>query len=219
MEEALQSGKPCTSREETISALKSLCTGSRAPLLVSDVPLGIKKTSKVVMGIDEAGRGPLLGPMVYAAAYWDKNDSELIPKGLADSKVLSSATRTALLEDIQSTDKIGFVVRVLHAYEISSNMLRKEPYNLNAMSHDAAMQMIRSVLEAGVNINTCYIDTVGPPESYKAKLEREFEGHNISFIVEKKADAKYTCCSAASVGKSSSRLITKSFEFCKTIVD
>ena len=37
--------------------------------------------------------------------------------------------------------------------------------------------------------------------SYQAKLEKEFSGRNIKFIVEKKADANYAPCSAASVGK------------------
>lgn len=90
---------------------------------------------------------------------------------------------------------------MLHATEISRNMLRSDPYNLNSMSHDAAMQMIQSVLDAGVLIDTCFIDTVGTPESYRLKLEREFEGRDITFVVEKKADAKYAPCSAASVGE------------------
>jgi ribonuclease HII len=46
-----------------------------------------------------------------------------------------------------------------------------------------------------------YIDTVGIADSYRSKLERVFEGKGITFIVEKKADAKYAPCSAASVGK------------------
>lgn len=33
-------------------------------------------------------------------------------------------------------------------------MLRKVPYNLNAMSHDAAMEMIWAVIGAGVKIDT-----------------------------------------------------------------
>ena len=108
-------------------------------------------------------------------------------------------TRNKLFDEIQSNHNIGFVLRVLHASEISRNMLRAKPYNLNAMSHDSAIQMIHAVLDSGVRINTCFVDTVGIPESYKLKLEREFVGHGIRFVVEKKADAKYAPCSAASV--------------------
>ena len=96
---------------------------------------------------------------------------------------------------------LRFVIRVLHATEISNNMLRKEPYNLNAMSHDAAMQMVQCVLDAGVKIKKCYIDTVGREEVYKARLDRVFAGSGVEFVVEKKADAKYKTCSAASVSK------------------
>ena len=46
-----------------------------------------------------------------------------------------------------------------------------------------------------------YIDTVGIADSYRKKLEFVFRGKDITFIVEKKADAKYAPCSAASVGK------------------
>jgi hypothetical protein len=74
-----------------------------------------------------------------------------------------------------------------------------EPYNLNQMSHDSAMSIIQALLDADVKIACCYIDTVGIAEHYKRKLEREFPG--LQFVVESKADAKYPCCSAGSVGK------------------
>ena len=61
-----------------------------------------------------------------------------------------------------------------------------------------------------------YIDTVGIADSYRSKLERVFEGKGITFIVEKKADAKYAPCSAASVGESSAVAATFGFvvRFC-----
>ncbi len=77
--------------------------------------------------------------------------------GFNDSKQLSAEKRAALFKDIQSSESIGFVLRVLHASEISRNMLRKAPYNLNAMSHDAAIEMIWAVLDAGVKIDTWYV--------------------------------------------------------------
>ena len=46
-----------------------------------------------VVGVDEVGRGPLAGP-VTAAAVW--LDPAALPDGLNDSKVLTSARRTAL---------------------------------------------------------------------------------------------------------------------------
>ncbi len=158
------------------------------------------------MGIDEAGRGPALGPMTYGAAYWHPTKSKTtIPSDFNDSKQLTVDKRQLLFEKIQSHDDIGFVLRVIHASEVSRNMMRKTPYNLNAMSHDCAMEMIWAVLHAGIDIDTCYVDTVGMPDAYRQKLEGVFEGYNINFVVEKKADAKYAPCSAASVVAKESR--------------
>lgn len=194
--------EPKRSRSETREAIEDLIHGPRpishGPLLVSDLPARGKKN--VIMGIDEAGRGPVLGPMTYAAAYWEEGIE--IPKGYNDSKQMTLEMRNKLFEATLADENIGFVIRVLHATEISQNMLGKDPYNLNAMSHDAAMQMVRCVMDAGVSISRCYIDTVGREETYKARLDRVFAGSGIEFIVEKKADAKYVQCSAASVCKS-----------------
>lgn len=46
-----------------------------------------------VAGVDEAGRGPLAGPVTAAAVILDPRR---VPEGLADSKALSSARRQAL---------------------------------------------------------------------------------------------------------------------------
>jgi ribonuclease HII len=54
----------------------------------------------LVAGIDEAGRGPLAGPVVAAAVILDPSS---IPDGLADSKALSAARREALFDEIVAT--------------------------------------------------------------------------------------------------------------------
>lgn len=57
-----------------------------------------------VCGIDEAGRGPLAGPVVAAAVILNL---ENIPKGLNDSKKLDGATREALFAELVKSAKIG----------------------------------------------------------------------------------------------------------------
>lgn len=51
-------------------------------------------------------------------------------------------------------------------------MCRKTPYSLNVISHDAAAQMIRTVQAKGVPVTQVFVDTVGDPASYQAKLEK-----------------------------------------------
>lgn len=160
--------KPQTDRISTNKALDALLQQSlrptpcdvygAGPLLLSDIPNDIKQQGDkgVILGIDEAGRGPVLGPMTYAAAFWLEG-AENIPSDFNDSKQLSGEKRAKLFKEIQSSKSIGFVLRVLHASEISRSMLRKVPYNLNAMSHDSAIDMICAVLDAGVKIDTWYV--------------------------------------------------------------
>jgi len=50
-----------------------------------------------VAGVDEAGRGPLAGPVAAAAVVLDPRN---LPKGLNDSKMLSAGVRDILFEDI-----------------------------------------------------------------------------------------------------------------------
>jgi len=53
----------------------------------------------LVAGVDEAGRGPLAGPVVAAAVILD----DLQPiKGLADSKILSARRREQLFDEIRA---------------------------------------------------------------------------------------------------------------------
>src|SRR5450432_3707969 len=57
-----------------------------------------------VAGCDEAGRGPLAGPVVAAAVILDP---KRVPRGLDDSKKLDAETRAALYEKICATAQIA----------------------------------------------------------------------------------------------------------------
>ena len=69
------------------------------------------------------------------------------------------------------------------------SMYSRVKYNLNEISHDSAIGLIRKALEAGVKVAEVYVDTVGPPEKYEAKLQRLFP--EIAVTVAKKADSLY----------------------------
>ncbi len=50
-----------------------------------------------VAGIDEAGRGPLCGPVYAACVLLDKNN---FPKNIDDSKKISETKREIIFEEI-----------------------------------------------------------------------------------------------------------------------
>lgn len=67
---------------------------------------------QIIGAIDEAGRGPLAGPVVAACITLDKNSIQLIPKikelkGVKDSKKLNEKRREALFEIINKNFQIG----------------------------------------------------------------------------------------------------------------
>ncbi|KAI8309422.1 Ribonuclease H2 subunit A [Colletotrichum sp. SAR11_59] len=160
----------------------------------------------VCLGVDEAGRGPVLGPMVYGVFFLPIPLSDPLLREthhFDDSKVLTPAVRSQLMEALCTPgsdlfDSCGFAIRSLSARDISTGMLRPgATYNLNAQAMDATVDLIKGVFARGVNVAEIYVDTVGQPAAYQAKLQRFFPATKIT--VAKKADSLYPCVSAASV--------------------
>ena len=84
-----------------------------SPMLFEDVPLvptfeleliARRAGHWPVAGADEAGRGPLAGPVVAAAVILDP---ERIPDGLNDSKQLTAARREELFVEILATATVS----------------------------------------------------------------------------------------------------------------
>ena len=74
-----------------------------------------------VCGIDEAGRGPLAGPVVVAGAVFDENERI---EGVRDSKVLSASNREMLFEKIIS-NATDYCIQVIGVEQIDkSDILR-----------------------------------------------------------------------------------------------
>lgn len=160
------------------------------------------------LGVDEAGRGPVLGPMVYGVFFLPLPLSDPLLRTthhFDDSKVLTPAVRSSLMQALCTPgsdlhDACGWATAALSARDISAGMMRPSTsaaYNLNAQAYDATVELIRGVYARGVNVAEIYVDTVGPPATYQAKLQRVFPTARIT--VAKKADSLYPCVSAASV--------------------
>lgn len=152
-----------------------------------------------ILGVDEAGRGPVLGPLVYGVAYCPAAYEERLNEmGFADSKTLNAQTRSTLLRSLSgSPANLGWSVRVVSPQAISSGMLRRPPINLNRQSEDATILLIREVLQSGIELSEVYVDALGPTKAWEANLSAQFPG--INFTVTAKADSKFKIVGAASV--------------------
>ncbi|PGG96293.1 ribonuclease HII [Blastomyces parvus] len=187
----------------------SPCPPVITPSIISSPPSkDSSEPTPCVLGVDEAGRGPVLGPMVYSAFYLPLplHHSLLAEEHhFDDSKVLTPAVRSNLMHLLCSPDNslntsCGWGVKVMSARDIAAGMLRPRTrnYNLNAQAMDATTELIRGIVEErGVNVKEVYIDTIGNPETYQRKLERIFP--SLKITVAKKADSLYPSVSAASV--------------------
>lgn len=166
-----------------------------------DQPIDAVWASKepCILGIDEAGRGPVLGPMVYAATYCPKScEPALNALGADDSKQLSEQQRENLRHKIDSAPFLRSVSRVLSAHELSVKMLRKVKHNLNLISHETALSLVRQAMDEGANISEIYVDTVGNPDIYAQKFRDAFPNLK-KIVVAKKADSTYRIVGAASI--------------------
>ena len=125
-------------------------------------------------GVDEAGRGPLAGPVAVAAVVLDP--ARRI-EGLGDSKALSEAARDALFPQIQQR-ALAFSIVLVHADEIDRlNILR------------ATLEgMRRAVAALAVRPARVLVDGNRVPEGLGIEAEAIVKG-----------DAKVAAISAASI--------------------
>ena len=100
--------------------------------------------NRLTLGIDEAGRGPAIGPMVMAAVALDsRTASALTRKGLCDSKSFGAgedahAIRSELAAEIRK--RAVFVMSVeIEADEIDRRVMKNE---LNALEREVAGKLI-----------------------------------------------------------------------------
>lgn len=169
------------------------------------MPTVNQRTKPYICGIDEAGRGPVIGPLVYAISFIPESfDIKLKLPQIDDSKKLTKASRDDLLFKMNNIEELQSFTNISHSSFITFSMLKRNKYNLNQMSHDIAIELIRKVertlreRDDGSYIAGVYVDTVGPPESYQQKLQSIFPDID-QIVVTPKADSKFPIVSAASI--------------------
>ena len=147
----------------------------------------------MIAGVDEAGRGPVLGNMVLCGAMFKPETlEELKAAGVRDSKLLSPSRRETLAKFIaEKALKIEIVE--LSPAEIDELRLVKK-INLNEIE---AMNFAKIIDRLKPKI--VYVDSPDPnPKMFTERLQRHMRTKP-KLVVENYADRKYVAVSAASI--------------------
>ena len=143
-----------------------------------------------VLGIDEAGRGPVLGSLIVAGVFCrDEELPKLQQLRVRDSKKLSRRRREQLFEELVSSFSYSFVE--LTPEEIDSRHRRRE--SLNQMEIRAILRLLDHF-----SPDVAYIDCIGPSAEKLLRILEE-AGAPCRLVVEHKADERYPIVSAASI--------------------
>lgn len=150
----------------------------------------------IVCGIDEAGRGSVIGPMVVAGVSIDEGKIGILSDlGVKDSKSLSRNKRFALYEKIKQVAD-GVLEIILDPSEIDFYLKRKGGPGINILEAKVATEIIRSLKP-----NVVYIDSpdVNTERYLSIVLRMLVEDLKPKIFCEHRADVRYPIVSAASI--------------------
>lgn len=138
-------------------------------------------------GVDEAGRGSVMGPLVVGAVFTE-DDGVLVDIGVKDSKKLTPKTRERMYSEITSSAE--WTVSIVSAEEID---LRRKTMSLN----DLELSMFAEVVSRRP-VEVVYADCPDVNEaSFSHRMSALVPGAEI--IAKHKADDSYPIVSAASI--------------------
>lgn len=147
-----------------------------------------------ILGIDEAGRGPVIGNLVIAGALFNsKDETKLKEIGVKDSKLILKNKRKILFEEIKHIAK-GYHVIEIPPNEIDEAVFSKE-MNLNKLEAIKAAMIINK-LKPDKAIIDCPSNNA---RGYEGYLKTFLIDKDVKLVVENKADFKYAIVGAASI--------------------
>ncbi len=144
-------------------------------------------------GLDEAGRGPIIGPLVVAGVAVDES---MIPQlkeiGVKDSKMLTKIQRESMFEQIKAISH--YHILIVEPEEIDAALNHPE-LNLNWLE-GLKMAEIINELEPEKAIIDAPSNNI---PAFTEFLKKQITNKDIQLTLEHKADEKYEVCSAASI--------------------
>lgn len=148
-----------------------------------------------VAGVDEAGRGCVIGPLVVAGAVFDEEDlPRLTEMGVRDSKMLTPKRRLALADSIRD------LARDVSFFELPPRVIDKVVFRgkplrrLNYLETMAMAKVLRDLEPDKAYVDTCDVDHLRCAEQMRGVLS-----FDVDIVCEPRADATYPATGAASI--------------------
>ena len=110
------------------------------------------------LGVDEAGKGPVLGPMIAAAVRADVDD---LPDGIDDSKRLTASTRESIAAELRESPAVEIGTGVVSTAEIDN-----PETDMNSLTVAAQVRALSAVATDG---DAAFVDAGDVSESRFAR--------------------------------------------------
>ena len=147
-----------------------------------------------VCGIDEAGRGPVIGPLVIAGVVAnEEQEKKLMELGVKDSKMLTPIQRERMFDKIKEIVERYEILAVLPK-EIDDAVNGKDGLNLNWLEAVKSAEIVNK-LKPNKVILDCPSTNI---EAYADYVKKKITGR-VDVVAEHKADQTYPIVSAASI--------------------
>ena len=144
----------------------------------------------MICGVDEAGKGPVLGPLVVAAVAV-KNAKEIENLGIKDSKQLNATKRKELAKLIK--EKYDYAVEIIESETVDKYRRQNK---LNELNREAFERVISKL-----NPNVAYVDAADVNEDrFGKQIKKRLTNQKDTDVISMhKADAKIDVVAAASI--------------------
>ncbi len=148
-----------------------------------------------IAGVDDAGRGPVIGPLAIAGVLLDEKElPRLIDLGVKDSKRLSPCRREELAAEIK---KLAFKYHIIMLSPAEIDRVVETGRKLHKLNRLEAKTMARVITILKPDV--AYVDASDVwPDRFKQHIAENLN-FKAQIISEHRADAKYPIVSAASI--------------------
>lgn len=149
----------------------------------------------LICGIDEAGRGPVIGPLVMCGfQIEEKQEAQLRKIKVKDSKLLTREEREFLYKKIlKISDKYKIIIT--QPQEIDKAVHGHDGLNLNRLEAKKSAEILNE-FNPDKAIVDCPSNNI---EAFRIYLKRLLKNKKIELVLEHKADVNYPVVSAASI--------------------